>query len=73
MAEKPVGTVCVGLASTDGVVARRYHLWGARDWVKLLASQLARDWVRRHVLGLPVTESRLFRPKVELVHFLVYW
>jgi len=61
-AEKPVGTVCLGLASEQGVVTRRYQLWGARDWVKLLASQVALDWVRRHVLGLPVTESRLFRP-----------
>ncbi len=60
--EKPVGTVCFGLAAADGVVTRRYQLWGARDWVKLLASQVALDWVRRHVLGLPVTESRLFRP-----------
>jgi nicotinamide-nucleotide amidase len=61
--DKPVGTVCFGLASEAGVVTRRYQLWGTRDWVKLLASQLALDWIRRHVLGLPVTESRLFRPK----------
>ena len=61
--EKPVGTVCFGLASASGAVTRRYQLWGARDWVKLLASQLALDWIRRHLLGLPVTESRLFRPK----------
>jgi nicotinamide-nucleotide amidase len=60
--EKPVGTVCFGLASTGGVVTRRYQLWGTRDWVKLLASQLALDWIRRHTLGLPVTESGLFRP-----------
>jgi nicotinamide-nucleotide amidase len=61
--EKPVGTVCFGLASEGGVVTRRYQLWGTRDWVKVLASQLALDWLRRHALGLPVTESRLFRPK----------
>jgi nicotinamide-nucleotide amidase len=61
--EKPVGTVCFGLASEGGVVTRRYQLWGTRDWVKLLASQLGLDWLRRHALGLPVTESRLFRPK----------
>jgi nicotinamide-nucleotide amidase len=59
--EKPVGTVCFGLAAESGVVARRYQLWGTRDWVKLLASQVALDWVRRHALGLPPTESRLFR------------
>jgi nicotinamide-nucleotide amidase len=60
--EKPVGTVCVGLASAGGTVTRRYQLWGTRDWVKILASQVALDWLRRHLLGLPVTESRLFRP-----------
>jgi len=61
--EKPVGTVCFGLASEASVVTRRYQLWGTRDWVKLLASQVALDWMRRHALALPVTESRLFRPK----------
>jgi nicotinamide-nucleotide amidase len=61
--EKPVGTVYIGLAWEGGLVTRRYQLWGARDWVKLLASQIGLDWLRRHVLGLPVTESQLFRPK----------
>jgi nicotinamide-nucleotide amidase len=59
-AEKPVGTVCFGLAAASGTVTRRYQLWGNRDWVKLLASQVALDWVRRFALGLPVTES--YRP-----------
>ena len=54
--EKPVGTVCVGLASASGGAARRYQLWGNREWVKLLASQIALDWVRRHLLGLPLLE-----------------
>jgi hypothetical protein len=53
--------VCFGLATSEGLVARRYQLWGTREWVKLLASQVALDWVRRHVLGLPATESRLLR------------
>jgi nicotinamide-nucleotide amidase len=60
-AEKPVGTVCFGLASADGTVTRRYLLWGNREWVKLLASQVALDWVRRHALGLPVLDS--YRPR----------
>jgi len=55
--------VCFGLAAEAGVVTRRYQLWGTRDWVKLLASQVALDWIRRHALELPLTESRLFRPK----------
>lgn len=50
-ADKPVGTVCFALASDTGTVSRRYQLWGNRDWVKLLASQIALDWVRRHLLG----------------------
>jgi nicotinamide-nucleotide amidase len=59
--DKPVGTLCIGLASDAGVVTRRYQLWGTRDWVKLLGSQLALDWIRRHALGLPVTDAQLFR------------
>lgn len=55
--EKPVGTVCFALSAEDQEVSRRHQLWGTRDWVKLLASQLALDWVRRWALGLPVVES----------------
>lgn len=61
--EKPVGTVHLGLAWEGGVVVRRYLLWGTREWVKLLASQVGLDWLRRHALGLPVTDSQLFRPR----------
>ena len=59
-ADKPVGTVCFALAAAEVVHHRRYQLWGNREWVKLLSSQVALDWVRRAVLGLPVTES--YRP-----------
>jgi nicotinamide-nucleotide amidase len=55
--EKPVGTVCIALAWNDGIASRRYQLWSTRDWIKLLTSQIALDWVRRHVLGLPVADS----------------
>jgi nicotinamide-nucleotide amidase len=55
--EKPVGTVCFGLAAEGHpTVTRRYQLWGNREWVKLLSSQIALDWVRRHLLGLPLLE-----------------
>ena len=60
-AEKPVGTVCVGLATATETVAVRYQLWGTRDWVKLLASQIALEWIRRHLLGMPVRDLALFR------------
>lgn len=59
--DKPVGTVCFGLASSAGVETSRHLLWGTRDWVKLLASQIALDMVRRHALGLPPHDPALFR------------
>src|SRR6185436_4132788 len=55
--DKPVGTVCFALAADGVLVSRRHQLWGTRDWVKLLTSQLALDWVRRWAIGLPVLES----------------
>ena len=59
--DKPVGTVCIALVG-DGVNAsRRYQLRGNREWVKLLTSQVALDWIRRYALGLPLAESMLFR------------
>jgi nicotinamide-nucleotide amidase len=60
-ADKPVGTVCFGLAVADKLFTRRYQLWGNREWVKLLASQVALDWVRRYLLGFDPTESGILR------------
>ena len=60
-ADKPVGTVCFALAAADVVHHRRYQLWGNREWVKLLSSQVALDWVRRHLLGANPTESGILR------------
>ena len=62
-AEKPAGTLWVAVATASGTTARRYQLWGTRDWMKLLASQIALDWLRRHALGLPLADSQLFRPR----------
>jgi nicotinamide-nucleotide amidase len=59
--ERPVGTVCVALVAEGFSASRRYQLWGTRDWVKLLTSQVALDWIRRRALGLPVGESTLIR------------
>jgi nicotinamide-nucleotide amidase len=56
-AEKPVGTVCLGLATPERVFAQRYQLWGTREWVKLLTSQVALEWVRRACLGFDPTLS----------------
>ncbi len=60
-ADKPVGTVCVALATAEQHYARRYQLWGTRDWVKLLTSQIALDWVRRVQLGEDPTASAILR------------
>jgi nicotinamide-nucleotide amidase len=60
-AENPIGTVYVGFAAEGLSVARRYVLWGTRDWIRLLASQIALDWVRRHALGRRPEESLLIR------------
>lgn len=54
--EKPVGTVCFALSASDSAIARTHRLRGTRDWVKLGGSQLALDWIRRHVLGLPIAD-----------------
>ncbi len=59
--EKPVGTVCFGLATATETFARRYQLWGTREWIKLLASQIALDWVRRHAIGAGLPETVRFR------------
>jgi len=59
--EKPVGTVCIAIDSPAGTRSRRYQLWGTRDWVKLLASQIALDWVRRTELGEDPTESAILK------------
>lgn len=59
--EKPVGTVCFALASATVVRYRRYQLWGTREWVKLLSSQIALDWVRRFLLGMDPTDRAILR------------
>ncbi len=59
--DKPVGTVFVGLATPDRMFTQRYQLWGTRDWVKLLTSQIALDWVRRVALGQDPTSSTILR------------
>ncbi len=50
--EKPVGTVCVGLAWEGGSWSRRYDLGErSRDWVKGMTAQVALDRVRRWLFG----------------------
>jgi nicotinamide-nucleotide amidase len=59
--EKPVGTACIALAMDGTLVSRQYKLWGNREWIKTLISQLALDWVRRALLGIPINEAGFIR------------
>ena len=59
--DKPIGTACMALSMDDILVSRQYKLWGDREWIKTLLSQLALDWVRRALLGLPINESGFVR------------
>jgi competence/damage-inducible protein CinA-like protein len=59
--ERPVGTVCIALVAEGISVSRRYQLRGTRDWIKLLTSQIALDWLRRYALGQPIGDAALFR------------
>jgi len=51
--EKPVGTVHMGLATGKEVISGKYRFWGDRNKVKLNASTMALDWVRRYLNGDP--------------------
>src|SRR5215470_17582203 len=51
--EKPVGTVHVALASTNGAKERLVHLPGDREAIRFYASQIALDMVRVHFLFQP--------------------
>lgn len=55
--EKPVGLVCIALATAEQIHASQYQFRGTREWIKLLTSQVALDWVRRVCLGLDPATS----------------
>jgi nicotinamide-nucleotide amidase len=56
-ADKPVGLVWIGLASPEGVRAFRCHFGEVRWRTKLRAAQTGLDLLRRHVLGMPLTNT----------------
>jgi nicotinamide-nucleotide amidase len=60
-AAKPVGTVHIALTTGERTYVNRYQLWGNRQWVKLLTSQIALDWVRRALIGEDPTSSSVLR------------
>lgn len=51
--EHPVGTVFIGMAVGDHVEVKRYRFFGDRSQVKLMASEVALDRVRRFLLRNP--------------------
>ena len=55
--ERPVGLVCVALAWEGGDIAREYRFHGGRELIKYRAAQMALEMLRRHLLGVPITES----------------
>jgi nicotinamide-nucleotide amidase len=58
------GTVCLAIATKDGVESRRSRIVGGRDWVRLGAVEMGLDCLRRYLQGLPVYE-RIDFEKVE--------
>jgi nicotinamide-nucleotide amidase len=49
--KKPVGLVCVALASAQGVKSVEHRFLGTREQVRIRASQMALDLVRRHLIA----------------------
>lgn len=47
--EKPVGLVFFGLATKEGVFTREELLFGGRERIKIFASAVALDWLRRYL------------------------
>ncbi len=62
------GTVCLAIATTaagsNKVASRRSRIVGGRDWVRLGATEMGLDCLRRFLQGLPVNE-RIDFEKVE--------
>ena len=50
-----MGTVYFGIADDNGVVVKRRQLGAGRDRVRALAVQTGLEFIRRRVLGLPVS------------------
>ncbi len=51
--EKPVGTVCIGLASPEGTVGHQFHFWfGRRTLHKQIFATAALEVLRRELMGL---------------------
>jgi nicotinamide-nucleotide amidase len=58
------GTICLAVATAQGVATRRSRIAGGREWVRLGATEMGLDSLRRYLLGLPIDE-RIDFEKVE--------
>lgn len=59
--DKPVGLVYVAFATAAGSEVRELRLAFDRERNRRLTAQIAIDWVRRHLLGMPFELPRLGR------------
>ena len=50
------GTICLAIATADGVESRKSRIVGGREWVRLGAVEMSLDCLRRALQGLPVYE-----------------
>ena len=50
------GTINLAIASADGIKSRRSRILGGREWVRLGATELGMDCLRRYLQSLPVVE-----------------
>jgi len=50
------GTVCIAIAAAEGVASRRSRILGGRDWMRIGATEMGLDCLRRYLQGLPVDE-----------------
>ena len=50
-AEKPVGTVHIGLIAGNEIYSGKYIFWGTREQIKLNTAIMALDWIRRYLNG----------------------
>lgn len=48
--EKPVGTVYMALATGEKTVALRFFFHGSRNKIRIMATETALDWLRRHLV-----------------------
>jgi nicotinamide-nucleotide amidase len=58
------GTICIAIATAENIASRRSRVVGGRDWVRLGATEMGLDCLRRYLKGLPVYE-RIDFEKVE--------